>query len=226
MRSAYALFLWGCSLTLVGGCQAPPQANGPTRAIVRVSDRDAFLDSMMTVLREHDFPPDQLDRRGGTLVTEPSTSGQWFEIWRSDVHGAYQILESSLHTLRRIVTVHVSPSVADGEDAYDLVVEVDKQRLSAAERQITTSSGLLSIYSERVPTIEGKRGAGSALVRWIDAGRDVLLENYLLGRFAEAAALVRRIEPERPTPPAPAPAQPAQPRRSTPGTMEMQAVSG
>ncbi|RMF71484.1 MAG: hypothetical protein D6744_17890 [Planctomycetota bacterium] len=224
MRSVAVIFFATAVAFSVVGCAAPPRATGPTRAVVRVSDRDAFIDGIMTVLREHDFPPDELDRRGGLLVTAPSTSGQWFEIWRRDVHGAYQLLESSIHTMRRTVTVRLHPVPSEAESAYELDVSVRKERLSAPERQITTASGALAIYSERVPTMAGLRGPAAGRVRWIDLGRDVLLERYLLDRFSEAAGLVRRVEasenaPQQSSPPA------TRPQPTAPGELHLQSSS-
>lgn len=201
---------------LLTGCHAPPKPGGPTTAVWRISDFDAFLDDTLSVLRECDLPPARVERTSGLVVTEPATSAQWFEWWRSDARGGYQALESSLHTIRRTVTLHaVSASAADGDSpvdqdaaapettvrapapapvgddesaptggAYRITIQVDKQRRSAPNRQVTTASGALAIYNERIPTELGQRGARSRELEWVSLGRDVLLEEYLLARLA------------------------------------------
>jgi len=201
---AFFLLVLGFSV----GCQAPPAATTPTQIALRIPDRDAFLDVALTVLREHDFSPQRVDRRTGLAVTHPTTGAQWFEFWRADSQGSYQLLESSLHTLRRIVTLRLEPlsepaaasEPAAGEPAgasqpaeaepgpgeYRLIVQVDKQRYSAPERQVTTASMALGIYSERLPTEEGLRRARSEGEHWVPLGRDVLLEAYLLDRIVDA----------------------------------------
>ncbi len=175
--------------------------------MVQIADKPAFMDSMLTLLREHDLPPSFVDRGAGLLETEPTTGGQWFEIWRSDVHGGYQILESSLHTIRRSVAVSLSPvsedRAADAPVDHWLSVEVRKERLAAPERQITSASGALGIYSESTPTIEGTRGPGARSRHWVELGRDVQLESYLLDRFVAFASVTaprRTVEPVSPRP--------------------------
>ena len=189
-------FAWGV-FWLLSGCHAPGQPSGPTEMVLHVPDHEAFFDASLSVLRLYDFPPDRADRTRGLIVSHPTTSGQFFEWWRVDSRGGYQTLESSLHTMRRIVTVNIEPAVgresttapATGEsgELYRVRVQVDKSRYSAPERQITTTSGALAIYSERVPTVEGLRGPQSRGAQWVPLGRDALLESFLLEKLSTAA---------------------------------------
>jgi hypothetical protein len=203
------------------GCQAPGQPTGPTATTLRIPDHDAFLDDSLSLLRRYDLQPEYVDRSNGVIVTKPTTSGQWFEWWRVDSQGGYQTLESSLHTTQRRVTVSVEPldggaqaaanesaagqpaaslspsassapaDVASAPARYRVAVRVDKSRYSAPERQVTTASGALGIYSERLPTTEGLKTKGHS-VQWVPLGRDPLLEAFLLqkltGLCPEAAA--------------------------------------
>ena len=179
-------------LVAAWGCQVSPQPTGSTAMQLRISDPDAFLDSAMTVLRERDFQPKRLDREAGTLVTYPTTGQQWFEFWRTDSQGGYQLLESSLHSIRRYVVVSLRPTEVSDEasDSYELTVEVQKQRYSAPDRQITTASSALAIYSERLPTTEGLKAARTAGAHWVPLGRDQQLELFLLDKFAAAGQVV------------------------------------
>lgn len=197
------------------GCAAPGEPTGDTFAMLRIPDVDAYLDHAITFLRQSDFPPERVDRVGATIVTAPVTSGQWFEFWRIDSQGPYQVLESSLHTMRRRVTVELvrqeaapdqrSESESEPEsgdvmsseppgDRYRLAVRVDKERYNAPQRQITTASGALGIYNERVPTNEGLRGARSRGDHWTPLGRDGLLEAYLLEKLCDLRADVALVE--------------------------------
>lgn len=63
----------------------------------------------MSALRRNHFTIAYADRTAGRIVTQPETSKQWFEFWRSDAPGGYQVLESSLHTIRRVVTIDLIP---------------------------------------------------------------------------------------------------------------------
>lgn len=167
------------------GCQAPAPIEGPTRAVLAVSDRDAFLDGVLTTMREMDIAPRSIDREAGVAISQPTTSAQWFEFWRTDAPGGYQLAESSLQTVQRVVTVTVA---APGADGTPVTVQVDKYRLNTPPRQVTSASSALGIYSASTPTVEGRRG--SAEESWTPTGRDPLLEEIFLDRLAARAARV------------------------------------
>lgn len=190
----------------LSACEAPPRAEGPTEITLRIVDYETFFDSALTLLREHDLAPQHVDRSRGRVITRAATSGQWFEFWRADSHGGYQALESSLHTVRRWASLSIEQDGADGE--YRLRVQVDKQRFSSPQRQVTTASGALGIYSERLPTEEGLRASQARGDHWVPLGRDVLMENYLLRRLAELPGRA----------PTPAPASSAGEARAAPST--------
>ena len=229
---------------LLCGCEAPPQPTGPTEIVARIPDYERFMDESVSFLRRYDFAPTFVDREQGVIVTQPATSAQWFEPWRIDARGGYNLLESSLHTTRRQVTVTVDPidarpaapaagappAPASAGDAprYRVGVKVDKSRYSAPERQVTTASGALAIYSERLPTTEGLVPRGYT-VQWIPQGRDLVLEQFILDEMLSAVPEVRRVSereaagltPAAPlgasTPgaaPQPAPSAPAPPPRA------------
>jgi hypothetical protein len=199
--------LAGALVCVAGGCRAPVQPTGPTEIVLHVPDYEAFFDASLSLLRLCDFPPDRVDRTRGLIVSHPTTSGQFFEWWRVDSRGPYQVAESSLHTMRRIVTLNIEPvggtaplaavdaggtpappqaaAPPGAGDLYRVRVQVDKSRYSAPERQVTTTSGALVMYSERVPTVEGQRGPQSRSAQWVPLGRDPLLEDFLLQRLSK-----------------------------------------
>ncbi len=111
-RARWPLVLLSLAVAFTGplaaGCRAPA-VGGPTTATLYVSDYDRFFDDTMSVLRRYDFPPDRADRPHGVIVTQPATSAQWFEFWRSDARGGFQALESNLQTIHRTVTVTLEP---------------------------------------------------------------------------------------------------------------------
>lgn len=210
-----------CFLPLSVGCQAPSPPVGPTVAILDIPDYDGFVDSTLTLLREMDFQPRVLDRDNGVIITDRSTGAQWFEFWRSEVRGPYQVLESNLNTTGRIVTIDIVPEPPHEGDAmagapstiesvetstsgpaatqptpgsYRVTVRVDKSRYSAPSRQVTTASGALGIYSERLPTTEGLRGKGTRGAHWVELGRDGLLEVHLLSRIIDRSSQVRVVD--------------------------------
>lgn len=188
--SALSLSVILPALLVQTGCRAPAEMSGPTEIVLSISDRDRFVDNTLTLLRENDFAPQRVDRGAGRIVAGPTTGAQWFEFWRSDSQGPYQLLESSMHTTQRVVTVQFEPlstttqAAEAAAQSYRVNVQVDKLRYNAPERQITTASGALQIYSEKIPTTEGLRKASTAGEAWIPVGRDGLLESFLLQRIA------------------------------------------
>lgn len=179
--AAAVFFLVG----LLSGCQASPPPGGPTQITLGIPDREAFIDATLSLLRRRDFAPERVDRGAGVVVAQPSTGQQWFEFWRHDSLGGYQLLESSIHTVRRVVNVKMDPLEPEQPDnKFRVSVQVDKQRYSAPERQVTTASGALGIYSERLPTTEGLLASRAEGEHWIPLGRDAQLERCLLDVIA------------------------------------------
>ncbi len=199
---------------MIGGCAAPGGDGPATRRLVHVADRRAAIEQTLTLLRQVGLPPGRVDWDAGEIETRPTTSAQWFEFWRIDAPGAYQCLESSLHTVRRIVRIRLRPADAPAAaDVAELEIVVRKQRLSAPARQVTTASGALNIYSQRTPT---EQPGGRA--HWVDLGRDPLLERMLLERMLRRGIVTQIGDATRP-----ARTQPAAAHGSLPST-RVQAV--
>lgn len=282
-------------LSCWAGCRAPAPTTNPTGMIVTIADEERFVDHALATLRDNFFTPEYVDRSRGVIVSRPETSRQWFEFWRSDAPAGYQLLESSLHTVRRRVTINFVPADQPGarvagrvESAdpvqqqmqpaprhaqpprpaqaapqraraptyaapsqmtpvggrvspapsrpgltpappasrprispappaaapappaprpkpYRVTVTVDKERYSAPERQVTTVSGSLAIFSERLPTTEGIRASRGQGEHWIPLGRDGQYEQRLLARLVRTPV----VSDQKPLPASAAPSSPA-----------------
>lgn len=197
MRVIARTFFFTTGVFLAAGCHAPPTPTGPTVMVLRIPDRDVLINETLTLLREQDFAPQWVDRQAGRVVTRPSTGQQWFEFWRGDSIGPYQLFESSIHTVRRIVNVEIDPADVGtpGED-FRVSVRVEKERYSAPERQVTTASGALAIYSERLPTTEGLMASKARGEHWVPLGRDLLLERHLLDKIAGVSTKAQPVDSE------------------------------
>lgn len=195
--------IFAVTLCILAGCQRPAAPSGPTSMLVRLGDYEMFLDATLTMLREHDLQPRRVDRSRGVVRAGPSTSAQWFEFWRADARGGYQVLEASLHTMRRQVELRIEPVSDPSENRYRVVIEAIKERFNSPSRQVTTTSGALAIYSERLPTEEGLRAAQLEGDQWVPLGRDGLLETYLLERLAMLPGVLEwQFDPKVTAPPA------------------------
>ena len=200
-------------LVFLAGCTAP-RVGGPTTATLQIGDRDEFINRTLTLLRENELPPRFVDRELGRIETRRSTGGQWFEPWRSDVIGGYQILESTLHTIGRTATISLDQTPND--DQVQVTVNVQKERYSAPERQVTTASGALGIYNESVPTYSGLRGRTGRFETWVTLGRDPLLEEQLLSQMKVLARAVVSTPPSNRPQPAAQPRPRPRPNQTTP----------
>ncbi len=170
-------------MLIVAGCQQAKIADkgvSPKGLLIASDDLDSAWDEIIDVLREHSFIPDRQDMRAGIIVTSPTVSKQWFEFWRDDAQGAYQWAESSMHTIRRIVTVRFTP-VKDKKIRIDVSVKV--QRKCLPQRQITSSSGVIRAFRENIPTYTGETPKTSKVVSWVNLGGDKKLSCYLLKRI-------------------------------------------
>lgn len=159
-------------------CQKPLPPQEPTAAVISTQEDVASLwESALSVLRKFEFVPDRQDRAVGVITTLPMTSMQWHEPWRQDVVDGYHLLESSLHTTQRVVTVRFH----SGEQPH-VDVQVDVYRASQPETQITSASSVLHGFAGLLPTETGVL-ATAAQVDWVPLGRDAALEDRILRRI-------------------------------------------
>ncbi|MEE8170791.1 MAG: hypothetical protein V3T70_09605 [Phycisphaerae bacterium] len=178
---ALALLVLQLQLAHVG-CHAPIEPDDRTTGRAAIPDFEWVWQETLNTLRRLGFTPDRQDRANRIIVTLPETSKQWFEGWRQDVQGGYATLESSLHTIRRRVRVEFQPDERD--TAWTVAVRVDILRYSTPERQVTSASGALGLFSARVPTTEGERFASTAdPARLVELGRDATMERRILERI-------------------------------------------
>ncbi len=163
------------------GCQQPHAPSQPAAQtlLINKGDIDLAWDETLDVLREHYFVPDRQDRRAGLIVSYPDTSKQWFEFWRDDAQGSFEVAESSLHNIRRTVEVRFVPV----KDKYEIKVCVLVHRESAPSRQVTSSSGVQMAFRDSVPLVTGETARRSRVLRWVFVGEDMRLANYLVRRL-------------------------------------------
>ncbi len=184
--------LLGLLLTAQAACHKPTPPQEPTAGVIGgQTDLDALWDRTLVILRKQGFEPDRQDRAMGVITTLPTTSMQWHEPWRQDLADGYSLLDASLHTTQRMVTVRFVKT-----EEWSVDVQVDVHRLSTPETQISTASSVLHGLSGRLPTVEGElSGSGRSPPPhdWIQLRRDGMMEERLLDQILAYAA-----EPDMP----------------------------
>ncbi|MCP4251654.1 MAG: hypothetical protein GY778_31855 [bacterium] len=177
----------------LAGCHRPAQPVEATVRQVYLADAggyDRVWESCQEVLRHHRFELDRVDRRGGTITTYPVTSQSLFEFWRHDVDTSFDLMESTLRTVRREATVQIATDPDDPNDpAARLVVTVQRSTLASPERQFNGSSSALRVFGEELPGVQGEPYLSRTDNYWIDDGRDGAMERRLLERIIERAGI-------------------------------------
>ena len=171
---AVSLAFFACVITNAA-CQQPVRPTDPTMADLGPSlTPDEIWDQTLGVLRHRGFQPDVQDRANGRISTEPETTKQWYEPWRSDVGENYDVMMASLHTMQRMVTVQFHNE--NGQWKADVTVDI--YQLSEPEPQITSASSVLHGYTGAVPDRTGQRPESKR--RWRRVARDGTLEAEIL----------------------------------------------
>ncbi len=168
---------------LPAGCQTARPLH--TQVDVQLDDQDAYRQFWLHAIRSvrhFGYDLDRADPAAGVITTRPLTSKQWFEFWRNDTLAADQVVQASLHTVRRHIRLTVQPTAGEGEYLVDAVVNVERQEMP--ERQVTSATNAVQAFNPRFPAPNPPGGTAEAGIYWEDLGRDAVLEAALLKQVA------------------------------------------
>ncbi len=175
IRSAKNLFVSFVVLGAVffgqGGCSRP-RFDGKPIEVSASSDR--AYDACRYELERRGFKIDYENRRGGVIRTLPLVSSQWFEPWCQDVVTMRDVLESSLHTMRRTVELKV---VCPDDGICTIACNAPLERLSAPsvfEAGAVRARDLFVDSSGRMPTLSASQKRDAR--EWVLLGRDSALK--------------------------------------------------
>ncbi len=188
--------------TLLGaGCGGQNASRPPVQAVyAERATRATVLQAAHEVLSRMQFPIEKLDVEQGIVRTRPLRGAQFFEFWRSDNAGPFNVAEANLQTIRRSVEIRVKKRAADHRqkagDAFGLqpatsglCIEcgVSVQRLSLPGNEIASVSQAYRIHSQSTPTVQRlavtpQQERGMA---WVDLGQDPQLAAEILRRVAQ-----------------------------------------
>lgn len=188
MTRRYAIHLLTTTACAVVGCRSPgvdasrSRSEASPAAVSRgVVDSDASWEAIKSTLRDARFRLDRVDRAGGIITTTPMSSQHFFEFWRHDVDTFGDWLEATVRPVRRRVTVTLAD--ANAEATATLSVEVRKEFLSTPDRQFNSTGAAYEFFGSRLPSTTGQSKVAASDEKWVDAGRDAAMEEWLLRRM-------------------------------------------
>ncbi len=182
---AYVLLI--CAL-MAAGCAQP---SARPKVIVQGSDlyieqeqrieTDDLIEVAEDVLTGMHFTIEKADVKSSLIRTRPLSGAQFFEFWRSDNVGADNTLAANLHTIRRTVTLDISQQNRE----LHIGCEVQAQRLSLPQRQVSSSARVYGMFSQSSRSLQRLKlnPEQKREMAWIDLGRDSRLEAEILKRI-------------------------------------------
>jgi hypothetical protein len=173
----WTLFTLVC---FVAGC-TEKQAVAPEPRCLSGVDVNSAMRTSELVLVGMNFVIDKEDPNLKIITTKPLAGGQFFELWRKDNVGGYNVAQSSLHTIRR--TVELGFNINQGQACISCVVKIE--RLSIPEKQIDSAARSYSLFSRSNQSMQHLtlNAAQEQKMDWIDLGRDNRLETAILDRI-------------------------------------------
>ena len=176
MRRGLWLLVPAALLAVAAGCTRAPGVRFPNPMPLSSVDVAAVENAARGILRDMRFDLVYPPGKAGLVETEPMTGASWFEFWREDTVGRYQTAESSLHTIRRRVTVTAAPA----SQGSQVAVKVEKQRMSSPNSAPHHLSAAYNIHRPQNSDLVRQDEMAPQQYQWIDAGRDEALEQRIL----------------------------------------------
>jgi hypothetical protein len=173
-------------LSSLAGCVGfgPPAASNPI--FVRTGDHEALWEDTIDVLHAYQFPVERESQIDGSIQTGYKPGAGVLEPWHHDAATFPDRLEGSLQSIRRRASFTLTP--ANG--GYYVGVEVLKE-IEDPQRLIINSPGYATFNDSKPLQRDLDVVIGPATPDgWILLGRDVALEQSLLG--ALQTEVVRR----------------------------------
>ena len=173
-----ALALFGC---------APKQQDQWDAVAAQSTSFDEIWDACLASLEDRGFEVDLQDRRFGRIVTKPVVGKQFFEFWRNDTANSDDLLNSSLHTIRRTVSVTIAKP-SPGAREFQVNVQARAERASIPGDQLdSTAEAFELLNSQGVPVSPRRSDYVSPRARpsWVDIGTEPALEQAIMGDIAK-----------------------------------------
>jgi len=166
----YAYVLLTCLLTLVGCAKQQRYATIDQISISNI-DKTESMQIAEDVLAKMHFTIEKADYENGIIKTRPLPGAQFFEFWRSDNVGASNTLEANIHSIRRIVELHINQAATD-RLSIDCNVQVQRLNLPIPRKS-----------DEPLPSQNLEKLTRTAKAEWADLDKDTKLATRILKRI-------------------------------------------
>lgn len=168
-------------LTSLSGCTEQRRPEWPIEAIsIDQASFEEVWDACVVSLKDHGLEIDRNDRRFGVITTKPVVGKQFFEFWLDDTANSDDLLLSSLHTIRRTVTIQVS---SQGPMRFQVAVQAQAERASLPGYQVDSPVEAVELLSRQGVSPYPRRRdyvRPKPKPQWVDLGREPALERNIL----------------------------------------------
>jgi hypothetical protein len=100
-------------ILIFAGCAQQQKYETITQITVPDANEAEAMKISEDVLAKMHFTIEKADYENGIIRTRPLSGAQFFELWRSDNVGASNTLEANIHSIRRIVELHIRQKTED-----------------------------------------------------------------------------------------------------------------
>jgi hypothetical protein len=195
--------LFAAGLIVLAGCMAGPPPYAPVPVAVPAyvqnpvllpgSNHELVWEVVVDVIDDY-FEIDQEEPVrllgshiiDGRIDTWPRTGATVFEPWHRDSADSYERLESTLQSIRRYAQVRVMP-----RDTGFLVEVAVFKELEDVDRPVRSTAGSATLHNDTSLTrIVNPVGEQPVRQGWINLGRDLALEQQILGDLTRRMASI------------------------------------
>ena len=179
IRKTVLLVVTGFWMIQGGGCMSPGVSYVEEPVLVS-GDVDEIWQACQDQIKARGFRLDLVDRREGIINSYPQVSKQWFEFWCQDVVTSEDLVESSLHTVRRIIQIEMDDL---GDQSYGLYCRAVVERLWRGTEIVSGRVQAREILGKsvgRIPVYGSGSPAEAASEVWLPIGEDPALESSIL----------------------------------------------
>ena len=166
---------------LLAGCAKQQQLQTLEQICLPATAKADAMQAAEVVLGKMHFTIEKADVEQGLIRTRPLPGAQFFEFWRSDNVGDLNSAEANMHSIRRVAELNISRQ----DSQLCIGCNVNVQRLSIPEQQISSSARAYRMFSQSSPAIQTlilhpRQKTGMA---WVNLGSDTMLATEILKRI-------------------------------------------